>query len=287
MAKKKKDAQKALYRDILSAGQTYGSAAGGDWPAQKPPRRKLGDRLLTAVIVVLVAVVVVLGVMLFRVEVLGTEPAALLGGLGRGDDGGTKQAQAPVTAEQLEGTLFIGDSNTVRLQASGLVEPEQVLARESIGINAVTDMAFVLMEGNSRAMTVVQAVEKLRPELMVITLGTNDIGNRSVPDFIERYNKALDALEAASPGSTIVVNAIPPVCQYNSYSKLTREEVQRFNAALKAMCAERGLTFLDSCTEMADEEGHLPAHYADDDGVHLSLEALMAFMLYFEAEVLD
>ncbi|NLW79153.1 MAG: hypothetical protein GXY32_07065 [Ruminococcaceae bacterium] len=285
MAKKKKDAQKALYKDILSTGQAYGAAADAGWQAQKP-RRKLGDRLLTVLIVVLVAVVVVLGVLLFRVEVLGTEPAALLGGLGIGDDGGAKQAQLPVTAEQLEGTLFIGDSNTVRLETLGLVEDEQVLARESIGISAVTDMAFVTLEGSSRAVTVVQAVEKLRPELMVITLGTNDIGNRGVTDFIRQYNKALDALEAASPGSTIVVNAIPPVCQYNSYSKLTREEVQSFNAALAAMCAERGLRFLDSCTEMADADGHLPTNYADGDGVHLSLEALTAFMLYFEAEVL-
>lgn len=279
MARKKTDEQKAVYREILNSGQSRGgSAPAGKAQAARRPRRTLGDHLLTVLIVVLAAVALLLGVLLFRAEVLGKAPGSLLGGkTGQGQYLGD-------TAGVLDETVFIGDSNTVRLQASGLVEPQQVLARSSIGIQAVTDMAFVELEGHSQPMTVVQAVGQMKPRYLVMTLGTNDIANRSVEDFIDRYGQAIDALLAASPGSTVVVNTIPPVCAVSSYTKLSREEVGRFNQALREMCTARGLAFLDSCTAMSNAEGHLLEHYADGDGVHLTVEALTALIDCYTAQ---
>ncbi|MGD9559628.1 MAG: GDSL-type esterase/lipase family protein [Oscillospiraceae bacterium] len=253
-----------------------------------PVRRTPGQWLLMVIIALLAAVAVLLGVIIVQVEVLGMQSFFWV------SDGAEKLAAEQTLVyealpkshqEILDGTLFVGDSNTVRLQYSDLVRDEQVAALEGIGIGAVQSLAFVQAPGGGKSQTVVELAAQMQPAYILITLGTNDIGNMSAPVFVQRYGEALDALQAASPNSEIVVNAIPLVCQNNGYPKLEKESIEAYNAALKQMCSDKGLRFLDCCQVLADEDGHLPREYADADGVHLSDAALAAIVNHYLDEV--
>ena len=73
-----------------------------------------------------------------------------------------------------EQTLFIGDSNTVRLYANGLISLQQFCAKEGIGTSAALNEGIVTFKRDDNRYTIAQAVAKMKPRRVVIMLGTND-----------------------------------------------------------------------------------------------------------------
>ena len=67
-----------------------------------------------------------------------------------------------------EQTLFIGDSNTVRLYASGLISLQQFCAKEGIGTSAALNEGIVTFKRDDNRYTIAQAVAKMKPRRVVI-----------------------------------------------------------------------------------------------------------------------
>ena len=89
-----------------------------------------------------------------------------------------------------EQTLFIGDSNTVRLYANGLISLQQFCAKEGIGTSAALNEGIVTFKRDDNRYTIAQAVAKMKPRRVVIMLGTNDTG-MAVEDFISNYKQRI------------------------------------------------------------------------------------------------
>ncbi len=180
----------------------------------------------------------------------------------------------------VDGTLFLGDSNTVRLGMFELVEAQQVLAKDSIGIEAVSGLRFI--QQNGKNYTILDIVTQQQPALVVMTFGTNNIGGKgNVHTFIEAYREAVEDIRAASPGTQIVVNSIPPIQKVNSYPKLSMAAIEEYNTALQDFCMEEGLPFLNSAAVLQDDNGYLQKGYAEGDGIHLTKVALEAVLEYY------
>ena len=108
-----------------------------------------------------------------------------------------------------EQTLFIGDSNTVRLYANGLISLQQFCAKEGIGTSAALNEGIVTFKRDDNRYTIAQAVAKMKPRRVVIMLGTNDNG-MSTEDFISHYTALVQAIQASYPYTDIIVNTVPP-----------------------------------------------------------------------------
>lgn len=190
-------------------------------------------------------------------------------------------------------TVFLGDSNTVRLLNYGLLEAEQVLAKEQIGIVDAREMAFVTLAGQGgRALTIVEALDILQPRRVVMTFGTNDIKNMTPNEFMREYRETLREIRKVYDG-TIIINAIPPVRRNCIYEGIDNKKVATYNYMLRHMCNEDGIPFLESGESIANANGWAMPIYTVEDGVHLSEkggEIILHYIrthAYYEQELLQ
>ena len=184
--------------------------------------------------------------------------------------------------EYLAGTVFLGDSNTVRMANYGLVQEEQVLAVNGLGVNGVTSYEFIEVEGEKGLITMAQAVEIIQPERVIMTFGTNDVGNLTPKGFGQAYRRVIQDLRNGYSG-TILITAIPPILQENAYPKLSKEEIKAFNDELYKLCKEEDIRFLDINEALSGGEGWAKQGYVVEDGIHYSKEGLEFWLKYIQA----
>ena len=184
-------------------------------------------------------------------------------------------------------TLFLGDSNTVRLYANGLLSLQQFCAKEGIGTHAALHDAIVTFKKDQNAYTFAQAVAKMKPRRVVIMLGTNDTG-MSVEDYIANYTALVDAIQQSYPYTDIIVNTVPPVpANHSNYPHMDQTKIDDFNMALLTMCEQKGLKFLNSAEALKDANGYGREDYYQTGDIHLKSVGLKAMLKYLRTHAYD
>src|SRR5580765_92521 len=118
----------------------------------------------------------------------------------------------------------------------------------------------------------------LKPKVVVILAGTNDISGNTGPTTLATIEGNLTSMVelAHANGINVVLATVMPVSDYNKdrSGKQVIRTVQRppaqineLNAWIKKFCAERGVVYLDYFTPMADDKGLLKEDIAND-GLH-------------------
>lgn len=196
----------------------------------------------------------------------------------------TSSALLPETADAGEDyqkeTLFIGDSNTVRLYANGLVSLQQFCAKEGIGTHAALTEGIVTFKKDNNSYTIAQAVAKMKPRRVVIMLGTNDNG-MAVEEFINNYTALVQAIQESYPYTDIIVNTVPPVpANHSNYPNMDQTRIDDFNMALLSMCEQMGLKFLNTAEVLKDANGYGREDYYQSGDIHLKPAGLKALLSY-------
>ena len=181
----------------------------------------------------------------------------------------------------LNDTLFLGDSNTVRLYNNGLITLQQFCAKEGIGIQTALSEPLVTFRGTDQRYTMAQAVAMMKPRRVVITLGTNDNG-MEVETFIGYYTQLVQEIQASYPYTDIIVNTVPPVPQdHSNYPSTSQEKIDDFNMALLTMCENLGVKFLNSAEVLKDSAtGFGQDDYYISGDIHLKSSGLKAMLNY-------
>lgn len=184
-------------------------------------------------------------------------------------------------------TLFIGDSNTVRLYANGLISLQQFCAKEGIGTSAALNEGIVTFKKDSSRYTIAEAVAKMKPRRVVIMLGTNDTG-MAVEDFISNYKQLVQAIQTSYPYTDIIVNTVPPVpADHSNYPNMDQTRIDDFNMALLSMCEEMGLKFLNTAEALKDSTGYGNADYYQSGDIHLKTSGLKALLNYLRTHAYE
>ena len=187
---------------------------------------------------------------------------------------------ADAGGEYQDSTLFLGDSNTVRLYNNGLISLQQFCAREGIGTQVALNEGIVTFKGDNNHYTIAQAVAKMKPRRVVMTFGTNDTG-MEVQNFISNYTALVQAVQAAYPYTDIIVNTVPPIPEnHSSYPHMDQAKIDDFNMALLNMCEQLGLKFLNTAETLKGENGYGNPDYYTDGDIHLKSAGLKAALTY-------
>ena len=194
---------------------------------------------------------------------------------------------ADVGTDYLNDTLFLGDSNTVRLYNNGLISLQQFCAKEGIGTQVALNEGIVTFKRDSNHYTIPQAVAMMKPRRVVMTFGTNDTG-MEVPDFIAHYTALIQAIQQSYPYTDIIVNTVPPVpADHSNYPHMDQAKIDDFNMALLDLCEQLGVRFLNSAEALKGSDGYGIADYYTSGDIHLKSAGLKAVLNYLRTHALQ
>ena len=194
---------------------------------------------------------------------------------------------ADAGTDYLNDTLFLGDSNTVRLYNNGLISLQQFCAKEGIGTQVALSEGIVTFKKDSSHYTIPQAVAMMKPRRVVMTFGTNDTG-MEVSDFIAHYTALIQAIQQSYPYTDIIVNTVPPVpADHSNYPHMDQAKIDDFNMALLDLCEQLGVRFLNSAEALKGSDGYGIADYYTSGDIHLKSAGLKAVLSYLRTHALQ
>jgi lysophospholipase L1-like esterase len=129
----------------------------------------------------------------------------------------------------------------------------------------------------------------LKPKVLVILAGTNDIASNTGPMTLEMIedNYASIAELARANGIRVVFASVLPIHDYGRVKMSDRRPMEKINALnewLKKYCAEQGHVYLDYYSKMLDDKGVLRAELAAD-GLHPNAEGYKIMAPLAEAAI--
>lgn len=194
---------------------------------------------------------------------------------------------ADAGTDYLNDTLFLGDSNTVRLYNNGLISLQQFCAKEGIGTQVALNEGIVTFKKDSNHYTIPQAVAMMKPRRVVMTFGTNDTG-MEVSDFVAHYTALIQAIQQSYPYTDIIVNTVPPVpADHSNYPHMDQAKIDDFNMALLDLCEQLGVRFLNSAEALKGSDGYGIADYYTSGDIHLKSAGLKAVLNYLRTHALQ
>jgi lysophospholipase L1-like esterase len=118
-------------------------------------------------------------------------------------------------------------------------------------------------------------VIRRKPKKIFILIGINDI-SKNIPDevILRNYRRIIDSLQLQTPATKIYVQSILPTnnkyTQFKNHQNKT-EHILYINEALKKLCKERNINYINLYDAFLDADGKLNSLYTND-GLHLTGE---------------
>jgi len=120
-------------------------------------------------------------------------------------------------------------------------------------------------------------VIELKPKVVVILAGTNDIAGNTGPTTLEAIEGNLSSMAelAKAHGIRVVLASLLPVSDYevrdgkpiNQTTRRPPEQIKALNSWMKDYVAKNHLVYLDYYSAMVDDKGFLKDELSDD-GLH-------------------
>ena len=175
---------------------------------------------------------------------------------------------SPNSAFYQERLAILGDSIATGYSLYGYIPSAHSIARESVGLWNIHNYTFNFGYGD---MNVSNAVAYMQPQIIMLSIGMNDLPNRNPEWFAGLYSAFVNEVLAASPNTYIICAGITPVADYVTYS--TNENIRNYNAAIENVVNSMNsdqVYYFDAYSVLADSYtlALSPAN-SGGDGIHI------------------
>ena len=175
---------------------------------------------------------------------------------------------SPNSAFYQERLAILGDSIATGYSLYGYIPSAHSIARESVGLWNIHNYTFNFGYGD---MNVSNAVAYMQPQIIMLSIGMNDLPNRNPEWFAGLYSAFVNEVLAASPNTYIICAGITPVADYVTYS--TNENIRNYNAAIENVVNSMNsdqVYYFDAYSVLADSNtlALSPAN-SGGDGIHI------------------
>jgi lysophospholipase L1-like esterase len=178
--------------------------------------------------------------------------------------------------DYIDGITFLGDSTTYGLIPYKMLkdgrDTMQVWTPQSGTLTlSQASIATIVYPDDNSEITIIEAVEKKRPPILLITLGVNGVSFMNRDYFTSEYKKLIESIQSKSPETFIIVQSMFPVARsYAKQESINNEKITAANEWIAALADEAGVKYLDTYSALVGEDGFLPEDYQNGDGMHLN-----------------
>lgn len=220
-------------------------------------------------------------------------------------EGTSREESAPPTEEgdYFDDTLFVGDSimEGIRQYVAAQRQERELLGTaqfltSTMGIS-LADLtgdrdwgAAFSYKGEERPLE--DIVAELAPRRVFLLLGLNDMAcepETSADEIAARYARLIGRLRTACPETEFIIITNPPkvasqwLPEYTANRNFGNELIGAFVSALRQMCREHGVPYVDAYEALKDGSGALPDSFCRDGYVHLNHQGAAAVVDALEA----
>ncbi len=192
--------------------------------------------------------------------------------------------------------VFIGDSVTLGLK--NYVTNQRNNGNECLGTAqflAAVSMSYTNSLGSigkkntihpkykGSEVMVDEGVRLIDAKKAFIMLGLNEFCGCSLEASMSNAKTFVNRIIKKSPGIDIYIQSVTPVISAKEKGNFTNASINRYNNALKNLCAENGWTYVDVASAVKDGSGCLRDDYCGDkssQGVHMNNAGYRAWAEY-------
>jgi len=197
----------------------------------------------------------------------------------------TKTSEAG--SDYVSSSVFVGDQITASLKVSNEITLNQYMAKSGLQIAQLLRESCIYFVDDANAYTIPQAISKVKPRRVILTMGSNDVNADTNPDaFIQDYRQVLQAIKSAYPYTDLIVNNIPPVSRSSENAPARQQWIDQLNQALAKMCDELGYKYLNSAEALKNSSGYGEDVYFNADNTYTSA-GVNLFLSYVKTHVYE
>lgn len=178
--------------------------------------------------------------------------------------------------------IFAGDSMALYYVINNQISGSNLWHQISITPEtALTSPIYINHQDTDK--NFVQNFKIHKPNMVIMTLGTNSAAYMSSEYFYEKYYELVKQIKEASPNTKLIIQSIPPVDKRfdEDNSGINNDKINKLNYYIGKMCEELDVKFLNSAPALKDENGACRQGYClESDGIHTTEEGQRVLINY-------
>lgn len=172
--------------------------------------------------------------------------------------------------------VFLGDSTTYGLKRYGMLPGGKDTNQVWTPVSGTLTLSYatfstILYPEDGSEIIITEAVQKSKPDILVITLGINGISFMDESYFKSEYTKLILLIQEASPDTKIILQSIFPLAQsYVNKKSINNEKIVAANVWIADIAKNTGVKYANTASVLIGSDGYLPEEYHNGDGLHLN-----------------
>ena len=181
---------------------------------------------------------------------------------------------------------MVGDSNIMNMYLNGYLNGLRAWAIPCLHAESMHSIEINLY-GLGIKMKLLDAVEKYKPETMILNFGTFSTTWISEETFIEKANAMIEQIKEKSPDTKIILISIYPIKKGDNINKFQQDIINKYNFLILEMADKYGLKYLDVQEVLKSNDGYGKEEYFVDDKFHLTLLGHSTVKEYIKTHALE
>ena len=155
--------------------------------------------------------------------------------------------------------VFAGDSIIERCEWAEIY-PEYSVKNRGVGGDVISGLTARM-----------KLISYTKPKKIFILIGVNDLINGTDPQTVsDRYRTLMDTVAETLPETKVYFYSLLPVSRaFEDTGYVYNSRIESTNEDLKALCEEKGYTYIDLYNVLKGEDGYL-SEEDSKDGLHIS-----------------